>query len=173
MEISIFRAVDGLLTLGFATLLYLHAGWVATARRPCQEHGRMRVVCQNTCSFTLRLSPTSSYFSPLRPLLLALAPVPWSGVWGRPLLFCCFSPVFLPLRLVRCSRTRVVGKGRRGQPYWLKLTILILHKRYLNPLRYQENERPELRSDSARLLLSKSGSGAWLRPTLLYGRRNP
>ena len=27
---------------------------------------------------------------------------------------------------------RVVGKGRRGKPYWLKLTILFLRKRELD-----------------------------------------
>ena len=79
----------------------------------CPNRGLMRPTLSNARPSALAQSKTFLLFPPLRPLLLALAPVPWSGVWGRPLFFCALFPSFsspllvegqLGARFANCGR---------------------------------------------------------------------
>ena len=62
----------------------------------------------------LRLYLTGVLLPPCGPLLLALAPVPWSGVWGAPPLFCCSFPSFSSPP----PSSVFTLQGRRQEPPW-------------------------------------------------------
>ena len=67
----------------------------------CPDRGLMRSTLSNTRPCALAQPKSFLLFPPLRPLLLALAPVPWSGVWGRPLCFPVLFPSFSSPLLVK------------------------------------------------------------------------
>ena len=91
-------------------MAFSHTLRVATACWP------NRSVCESPCpkpGLAFEALPNRFFLlPPCGPLLLALASVALvGGLGGAPFCFAVLFPLFPPLRLVRCSRYRVVGEG--------------------------------------------------------------
>ena len=80
-------------------------GFHTPVGRPIRPTGSDAALVQRLAIALVRPKWVLSLLPPCGPLVLALAPVPWSGLWGAPpFCFLSFSLFFRPSLLVRCSR---------------------------------------------------------------------